>query len=127
MPAGADKLAQFRHQGYLNLETFRRSGAAVRTPVWFAEHGGALYVYTHATAGKVKRIQRNPRVRIVPCGPRGKPRGMWVQATARIEGAAGRELGERLLRKKYGWQKAIGDFFAGLRHQGRVVFTLHPD
>jgi Pyridoxamine 5'-phosphate oxidase len=63
---------------YLNLESFKRDGTPVQTPVWFAEDHGLLYVYTLANAGKVKRIRRNPRIRIAPCTMRGTLIGPWV-------------------------------------------------
>ena len=50
---------RFSGRNYLNLETYRKSGVAVRTPVWFAEQGGILYLYTLADSGKVKRIRNN--------------------------------------------------------------------
>ena len=53
-------LTPFVGQRYLNLESFKRDGTPVQTPVWFAEEHGVLYVYTLANAGKVKRIRRNP-------------------------------------------------------------------
>lgn len=68
-------LAQFDGARYLNLETYRRDGRAVRTPLWFAESGGLLYVYSLADAGKVKRMRNNPRVRLAPCDIRGKLKG----------------------------------------------------
>lgn len=34
-----------RHR-YLSLATFRRNGAEVKTPVWFAAADGKLYVFT---------------------------------------------------------------------------------
>ena len=50
-----DKLAPFRNQKYLNLETFRRDGRGVMTPVWFVlRENGAFYVYTEAESWKVK-------------------------------------------------------------------------
>jgi hypothetical protein len=33
-----------RNARYLNLATFRRSGAAVTTPVWFAADNGIYYL-----------------------------------------------------------------------------------
>ena len=36
----SDKLVQFTNKKYLNLESFRKTGKAVATPVWFAEAGG---------------------------------------------------------------------------------------
>jgi PPOX class probable F420-dependent enzyme len=35
-----DAIAQFAKAKYLNLETFRKTGAGVRTPVWFAQEPG---------------------------------------------------------------------------------------
>ncbi len=120
----SDKLAQFAGREYLSLQSYKRDGAAVQTPMWFAEHAGILYVYTHASAGKVKRIRHHPRVRVVPADIRGRPKGTWVEATAHVEDTAGREFGEKLLRSKYGWKKKIGDFFTRLHGRERVVLSI---
>src|SRR5215471_9593255 len=77
-------LAPFVGQRYLNLESYKRDGTPVQTPVWFAEDHGVLYVSTLANAGKVKRIRRNPRIRIAPCTMRGTVVGPWVEAEATI-------------------------------------------
>ena len=73
-------LAPFVGQRYLNLESVKRDGTPVKTPVWFAEEEGVLYVYTLANAGKVKRIRRHSRVRLAPCKMRGTVIGPWVEA-----------------------------------------------
>jgi hypothetical protein len=57
-------LAQFAGQQYLNLETYRKTGQAMPTPVWFLEDNGTLYVRTVANSGQVKRIRNNSRVRV---------------------------------------------------------------
>ena len=44
-------------ESYISLATFRRNGAAVETPVWFAILDGKLYVATDGTSAKVKRIR----------------------------------------------------------------------
>ena len=121
----SDKLAQFGGEKYLNLESYRKNGKPVQTPLWFAQEGDALYVYSLASTGKVKRIRRNARVRVAPCTFRGRPTGSWVEATARIEGAEGAARGHRLLRRKYGWQKALGDLGNRLWPRERVVMTIH--
>ena len=64
-------LTPFVGQKYLNLESVKRDGTPVQTPVWLAEEQGVLYVYTLANAAKVKRIRRHPRIRIAPCTMRG--------------------------------------------------------
>ena len=121
----AQKQAAFAGQPYLNLESYRKNGQGVRTPLWFAEEGGALYVSTPAQSWKVKRIRRNPRVRIVPSTLSGAPRGEWVEATARLEEAAVAARAQELLIQKYGWQKKLINFFGRLAGRKSVVISLH--
>ena len=117
-------LPPFAGQSYLNLESVKRDGTPVQTPVWFAEDRGVLYVYTLANAGKVKRIRRNPRIRIAPCAMRGKVIGPWVEAEASIVDATTAAHGHALLRQKYGWLKGIGDVCSRLLHRERVVIAM---
>lgn len=86
------------------LTTFRKSGAAVTTPVWYAVLDGKLYVRTQAGAGKVKRICNNPRVRLAPCTFRGRLLGPAVEGRARILGPDEGRLAaavEALLKRRY--------------------------
>jgi uncharacterized protein len=122
-----DKLEQFANQNYLNLESYRKNGKPVLTPMWFAKGDGVLYVYTLADAGKVKRIKNNPRVRVVACDVRGKPKGIWVDAEATIVHGAKAERGDKLLNRKYGWWKRVGDFFSKFRKRKRVVVAIEVD
>jgi PPOX class probable F420-dependent enzyme len=119
-----EKLAQFAGQKYLSLETYRKNGAAVATPVWFAEDAGVFYVYSLADAGKVKRIRNDSHARIAPCDIRGNVKGEWVDADARIVDRAGEQKGHRLLNQKYGLLKRIGDFFSKLRKRERAVIAI---
>src|SRR5215475_5626937 len=120
----SQSLAPFAGQKYLNLESFKRDGTPVRTPVWFAEEQGVLYVYTLANAGKVKRIRRHPRIRIAPCTMRGTVTGPWAEAEATIVDATTAAHGHALLRHKYGWMKGIGDLVSRLLHRERVVIAI---
>ncbi len=117
-------LRAFATQKYLNLESFKRDGTPVRTPVWFAEDQGVLFVYTLANAGKVKRIRRNPHIRVAPCTIRGHVIGPWVEAEATIVDATTAAHGHTLLHRKYGWMKGIGDLVSRLRHRERVVLAM---
>ncbi|NUT50695.1 MAG: PPOX class F420-dependent oxidoreductase [Saccharothrix sp.] len=87
---------------YLLLTTFRKDGRAVPTPVWVAGGDDALYVWSAADAGKVKRIRRSGDVRIGPCDLRGKPTGDQVPATARLLDRAGSDRVRSLIARKYG-------------------------
>ena len=117
-------LEQFVDQKYLSLESYRKDGRAVATPVWFAEETGVFYIYSLADAGKVKRIRNNPRVRMAPCDLRGKLEGSWVDGEALILDPSGAEHGHKLLNKKYGAVKRIGDFFSRLRKRKRVTIAI---
>ena len=123
----SDKLSLFAGEKYLNLETWRKDGTAVATPVWFAEDGGVLYIYSLADAGKVKRIRNNPRVRVAPCDMRGKLKGEWVEARARILHGDEAAKGHRLLDEKYGLLKKIVNIFSKLRKRERVVIAIELD
>jgi uncharacterized protein len=117
-------LAPFAGHKYLNLESVKRDGTPVQTPVWFAEEHGVLYVYTLANAGKVKRIRRHSRIRLAPCTMRGTVIGPWVEAEATIVDATTAAHGHALLRHKYGWLKGIGDLFSRFLHRERVVIAI---
>ena len=93
---------------YLSLVTFRRDGREVATPVWFADVGGRLYVYTEAGSGKVKRLRNDPRVRVAECTFAGKVTGPWREGTAKLLEHPGVIANAfRGLRRKYGWQYLI--------------------
>lgn len=119
----ADKLSQFRNAKYISVETYRKNGQGVRTPVWFAENDGTFYIYTLPQAGKVKRIRNNPQVKLAPCDMRGGVRGEWVPGVARVEDDEGARVGQSLLNKKY-WMKRIGDFFGRLRGRKQAVISI---
>jgi PPOX class probable F420-dependent enzyme len=92
---------EIRGQRYISLATFRKNGAVVHTPVWFAEEGGSLYVMTSDTTGKYKRIRNNSQVRIAPCTIRGKITGSEFPATAKILPQSDGPRARGLIRAKY--------------------------
>jgi PPOX class probable F420-dependent enzyme len=125
------RFASLQGQKYINLETFRKNGQDVRTPVWFAgepeqDQPEKLYAYSTANSGKAKRIRNNPHVRVAPCDVRGKLLGEWIDA--RVETVTGQEAdhGMNLLNKKYfPWRQLLG-FFSLFSRNKRVVFLIHP-
>jgi uncharacterized protein len=76
--------AEIFGQKYASLTTFRKTGIPVRTPVWFAEGDGKLYVMTRNDSGKYKRIRNNPSVTVAPCNMSGKVTGPEFAGRARI-------------------------------------------
>ena len=107
-----------RHR-YLSLATFRRNGAEVATPVWFAASANRLYVFTAGDSGKMKRLRHSPRARVAPCDARGRVGGAWRDATARIiDDERLIRQGRAALHAKYGWQLILLDL--GARLTGRL-------
>ena len=122
-----DLLAQFAKAKYISLESFRKTGTGVRTPVWFAADPAApqiFYLYSEANAGKVKRIRNNPHVRVAPCDMRGNVRGAWIDGQARLIDGAEADKGQDLLRQKYGWMKRVGDFFSRLMGHKQALLQI---
>jgi PPOX class probable F420-dependent enzyme len=108
-----------RHR-YISLSTFRRNGAEVATPVWFAADGAKLYVFTLGDSGKVKRLRQTAQARVAPSDSRGRVQGAARAATARlISEPAVIDRAHRALRAKYGWQMRVADLFSGLTGRAR--------
>jgi len=118
-----DLTARFAGLNYISLESFRRNGQGVAVPVWFAEENGILYVYSEAASGKVKRIRNNPRVRVAPCDMRGRLKGDWVEATARILEGDEAKRADDLLNAKYSLKRLFG-FLAKLRPRPRAYLAI---
>ncbi len=93
-----------KNEKYVSLETFRKNGEGVKTPVWIVDEGDKLFVWTQADSWKAKRIGNNNRVRLAPCDMRGNVSGKWVEGEARILSSPTAEAKVRdQLKKKYGW------------------------
>ena len=108
-------IAALGRQRYMALATFRRNGAEVRTPVWFAAMDGKLYVFTAGDSGKVKRLRHSSRARVATSDVRGNVRGEWWNAHARIVTEPRViERAHAAMRVKYGWQAGLGDLFSRL-------------
>jgi len=123
--------AALQGRKYINLQSFRKSGQGVRTPVWFAGEPveGApekLYVYSTSDSGKAKRIRNNGRVQVAPCDVRGNVLGDWTEARAETLTGGDANHGMQLLDKKYMAWKQLLDFFSMFSRNKRVVFLIRP-
>src|SRR5207244_4481046 len=104
--ARADRRAAPAGEKYIRLTTYRKDGTEASTPVWVvSDDGRRLLVWTGAATWKVRRIRRDPRVRVTASDARGQPKGEPVDGTARLLGADAEELVMGLLNRKYGLAK----------------------
>lgn len=119
----SDKTSQLLDQKYINLETYRKSGKTVCTPVWFVIENDTVYVVTTKDTGKVKRLKNNQNVRIAPCGFRGDLKGDWISGKARFAEKDEAEQAIKLRKKKYGLQARLMGAVAA-RKGGPVVIVI---
>ena len=120
-----NSLERLTNEQYINLETFKKNGEGVKTPVWFVIDK-VIYVITRSKTGKVKRLKNNPKVRICPCSFNGTPKGEWITGTAtRIEGDEAKKA-ISLRNKKYGFKARLAGVFT--KNKGNlVVYSIKLD
>ena len=116
-------LDQFLDQKYINLETYKKDGTYVRTPVWFVIDNDLIYVITRDSTGKVKRLRNNQDVRIVPCSFRGEPKSEWIKGKA--ENITGDEADKaiKLRKKKYGLSARLASIFTSQKGN-LIVYSI---
>jgi uncharacterized protein len=121
-------LAALRGHRYVSLTTFRKTGKAVPTPVWFAGDDRRIYVWTNAGSGKVKRLRNNRNVTLAPCTYNGRVLGPEIDACAVIlqDAPAEEEVAEKSLRAKYGWQWRLGRLLSRTFRRESVFLEVVP-
>lgn len=77
---------------------------------------GVLYTRTMANSWKVKRLNRNPQVRVAPCDAQGNVLGEWVNGRAyEVHDDAQAKHINALMNKKYGLLKRGFDLMGKIR------------
>lgn len=109
---------QLQDHRYLNLETFKPSGQAARTPMWFVQDGTALYVRTGAASGKVRRV------RVAPSDATGTALGPWAEGTARLVAGDEADHANLLAKRKYGAFKLAFDLLNCLQRRTRATIRI---
>ena len=98
------------------LTTFRKTGEAVATPVWFADGLGTIYVETFANEGKLKRLRHTARVTLAPCTYSGKVTGAVIEGKARIlTGSQEIAAASAAMAKKYGLMHSLYYFVRNIQ------------
>jgi PPOX class probable F420-dependent enzyme len=116
-----------RGHKYSSLVTYKRSGEAVATPVWFGLGDGRLYVRSDADAAKVKRIRNDPRARVGPCTARGKPLGPPAEGRARVlDGRSDIATAEAALEANYGLGRKLYERAGGSLGVQAVYLEVTP-
>lgn len=89
------------------VTTLREDGAPTSVPIWFEWDGTHLRFFSGRDAGKLARIQRDPRVTVTIAAPATEPEA-WVTIEGRAEVTAdgALDLARRLAPAYYGPGKA---------------------
>ena len=114
---------QFDGYKYINLETYKKNGKPISTPVWFVIENNLVFIVTRSSTGKVKRLKNNPNVRIMPCGFRGEPKGRWVGGNANFINSSEYARIVNLRNKKYGITAKLVSLFT-LRKGKFIVISI---
>ena len=122
-----DKLSQLSKYKYINIETHRKNGTAVRTPIWFIIYQDLIYFRTDAKSGKIKRIRNNPHVRIAPCDIRGNVKGNWFDGKVKFADSTESSIVFSMIDKKYGFGATLVRIFNKIRHTNPVVLCIALD
>lgn len=121
------KLADLQNATYIALETYKKNGQGVITPVWQTPVDGNLYVLTEANSWKVKRLRRNNRLRVCQSDYRGTPQSDWVEAQARLlTDPETHKAQKQRVTAKYGWQHRLFLLADIFRRPAYVVIEISP-
>ena len=118
-----NKLGQFIDQKYINLETYKKDGTPIRTPVWFVIDNNLIYVITRDSTGKVRRLKNNQNVRIVPSSFKGEPKNGWVKGKAEKIVGKTADKAIKLRKKKYGMLASLIGIFTSQKGNF-VVYSI---
>ena len=120
----ADNLSDLSKFKYINIETFRKNGTGIRTPIWFIIYQGLIYFRTDLKSGKVKRIKNNPHIRIAPCDIRGNLKGDWFDGKVKFADSAESSIVYSMIDKKYGFMTTLIRIFNKIRRTKPVVIAI---
>ena len=109
---------------YLSIGTFKKSGEVKRTPVWFAQNEGKVYVFTEVNSWKVKRIRNNASVDFTSCNSSGSNLGDIASGTARIMDESEFENTENYFKKKYGLMFKFFKFYGKIKRNENLFLEI---
>lgn len=114
-----------RRRHTVAVATFRRDGTAVSTAVSLAvdpDDPTVGWMRTWSTAGKARRLLRDPRVTVAPATIRGRVTGDAIEATATLVDGAREARARRLLARKH---PVLHGVLVPLGHRLRQMRTQH--
>ncbi|MGO4441724.1 PPOX class F420-dependent oxidoreductase [Mycobacterium sp. 2YAF39] len=126
----ADEVSSLADEKFVSLTTWKKSGEKVASAMWLARDGDALVMWTPSDSWKVKRIRRDSRVELTPCGRTGKVNeaATTTHGTAIVDtDPAETARVKQLIKSKYGFEFHVITFLEKVVARGskdRVVVRV---
>jgi hypothetical protein len=117
-----DVSKRLRTAGTALLESYKRDGTAVGTPVSLAWDGDRLFFRSYDRAWKTKRLRRNPAVRVAPSTLRGRPTGDPIAARAVLLDGEDASTAARALARRH---RVLQGFLVPMTHRLARYRTMH--
>jgi uncharacterized protein len=108
---------------YINIQTYKKNGQAVSTPVWFIRKDNKIYFRTSRKSGKFKRIENNNNVKFALCNISGKIKGEWHNGLAKIDPDINRLIFARI-NEKYGIVAHIMNVFYKIKKMEIIILYI---
>jgi PPOX class probable F420-dependent enzyme len=114
----------FYDKKYINLQTFKKNGEIVSTPVWFVLKNNEILFRSDRNSGKVKRIRKNNNVKLAICGIRGNIEGQTYTGIANFQDKSRYKEINSLFDKKYSLLSPILKIVYKLRKINLVILSI---
>lgn len=108
-------LDEIKTKKYVSLETYKKNGQPVKTPVWFIIKDDSVIIVTREHTGKIKRLKNNQKVKLATCSMKGKVSGPWMSGVAKILTKNETVNATKLRDKKYGFLAKIASVLSGTK------------
>ncbi|HJU59882.1 MAG TPA: PPOX class F420-dependent oxidoreductase [Nitrososphaeraceae archaeon] len=116
-------LETFEKAKYINIQTYKKNGYPILTPVWFIIRDNKIFFRTSHNSGKIKRIRINNNVKFALCDIRGKIKGEWHEGIAKIEDDSNNIILSQI-DKKYGISSRLLKIFYKIKKINIVILSI---
>lgn len=120
-----NSLETFEKAKYINIQTYKKTGQPISTPVWFIIKDNKIFFRTSHNSGKIKRIRNNNFVKFALCDMRGKIKGEWYEGIAKIENDSDNSILFQI-NKKYGLSSRLMKIFYKIKKIDIVILSIEP-
>lgn len=114
----------FYDKKYINLQTFKKNGEIVSTPVWFVLKNNEIFFRSDGNSGKVKRIRNNNKIKASICDIRGNIKGQTYTGIANFQDKSRYNEINSLFDKKYSLLSPILKIVYKLRKINLVILSI---